>query len=73
MAIMIIIDADDSSNKHWEKLSETLVQEASKTLDNIRTIYVKDVSQGHDIALPKEPDSFTPGPMEVKEDDRWWW
>ncbi|MEW5756085.1 MAG: dodecin family protein [Pseudomonadota bacterium] len=43
MAIVKVIEVLSQSEKSWEHAAQNALQEASKTLRNIRSIYVKDM------------------------------
>ena len=44
MAILKVIEIMASSNKSWEDAANNAVKEASKTLKNIKSVYLKDQS-----------------------------
>ncbi|MEY3350128.1 MAG: hypothetical protein RIQ50_239 [Bacteroidota bacterium] len=44
MAIIKVIEIMSSSTKSWEDAAQHAIQEASKTLHNIRSLYVKEHS-----------------------------
>ena len=44
MAILKVLELMASSNKSWEDAAQQAVKEASKTLTNIRSVYIKDHS-----------------------------
>lgn len=44
MAILKVLELMANSNKSWEDATQQAVTEASKTLHNIRSVYVKDQS-----------------------------
>ena len=44
MAILKVIEILASSNKSWEDATAKAVEEASKTLNNISSVYVQDMS-----------------------------
>lgn len=44
MPILKVIEVMGSSNKSWEDAAQNIVTEAGKTLKNIRSIYVENMS-----------------------------
>ena len=44
MAVLKVIELLANSEKSWEDASQKAVKEASKTLKNIRSVYVQDQS-----------------------------
>ena len=42
MAILKVVEIMSNSTKSWEDAAQSAVEEASKTLHNIRSIYIKD-------------------------------
>ena len=44
MAVLKVIELLANSEKSWEDASQKTVKEASKTLKNIRSVYVQDQS-----------------------------
>ncbi len=44
MAVLKVIELLGQSNKSWEDAAQRMVKEASKTIKNIRSIYVQDMS-----------------------------
>ena len=44
MAILKVIEVLGFSNKSWEDAAQSMVTEAGKTLKNIRSIYIADMS-----------------------------
>jgi dodecin len=42
MSVVKVIEVMSNSTKSWEDAAQKAVQEASKTLHNIRSIYIKD-------------------------------
>lgn len=44
MAILKVIEVLSNSNTSWEDATKKAVREASKTVKNIRSVYVKDQS-----------------------------
>lgn len=44
MAIIKVIEVLANSNKSWEDAAQQAINEASRTLKNIRSIYIKDHS-----------------------------
>ena len=44
MGILKVIEVLSNSNKSWEDATKKAVQHASKTLKNIRSVYVQDKS-----------------------------
>jgi len=44
MAVLKVIEVLSNSDKSWEDATKKAVQEASKTLKNIRSVYVQDQS-----------------------------
>lgn len=44
MGILKVIEVLSNSNKSWEDATKKAVQQASKTLKNIRSVYVQDQS-----------------------------
>lgn len=44
MAILKVIEVMGSSNKSWEDAAQNIVTEAGKTLKNIRSIYIENMS-----------------------------
>lgn len=44
MAILKVIEVLSNSNTSWEDATRKAVKEASKTVKNIRSVYVKDQS-----------------------------
>ena len=42
MAILKVIEVLAESNKSWEEAAQEAIREASKTVENIRSIYIKD-------------------------------
>ncbi|MCB4799300.1 dodecin family protein [Tamlana sp. 62-3] len=44
MAVLKVIEVLSNSNKSWEDATKKAVKEASKTLKNIRSVYVQDQS-----------------------------
>ena len=44
MGILKVIEVLSNSNKSWEDTTKKAVQHASKTLKNIRSVYVQDQS-----------------------------
>ena len=44
MSILKVIEVMDDSSKSWEDAAQKAITEAGKTLNNIRSIYVKDHS-----------------------------
>ena len=44
MGVLKVIEVLSNSSKSWEDATQKAVQQASKTLKNIRSVYVKDQS-----------------------------
>ncbi len=44
MAVLKVIELLANSNKSWEDAAQNAVKHASKTVQNIRSVYVKDLS-----------------------------
>jgi dodecin len=44
MALLKVIELLAESNKGWEDAAQSAVKEASKTLHNIRSIYIKNLN-----------------------------
>ena len=44
MAIMKVIEVLGNSNKSWEDAAQNMVKDASKTVKNIKSIYVKELT-----------------------------
>lgn len=44
MAVLKVIEVLASSNKSWEQATANAVKEASKTIKNIRSVYVNEQS-----------------------------
>ena len=44
MAILKVIEVMGSSNKSWEDAAQNIVTEAGKTVKNIRSIYLENMS-----------------------------
>lgn len=44
MALLKVIELLAESDKNWEDAAQNAVQKASKTLKNIRSVYIKDHS-----------------------------
>ena len=44
MAVLKVIEVLSNSNKSWEDATQNAVKEASKTVKNIRSVYVQDQS-----------------------------
>ncbi|WP_130733534.1 dodecin family protein [Flavobacterium sp. J27] len=44
MAVLKVIEVLSSSEKSWEDATKQAVEKASKTLNNIRSVYVKEQS-----------------------------
>ena len=44
MAVLKVIEVLSNSSKSWEDATQKAVQQASKTLKNIRSVYVQDQS-----------------------------
>ncbi|MBF03026.1 MAG: dodecin [Flavobacterium sp.] len=44
MAVLKVIEILSSSEKSWEDATKQAVEKASKTLNNIRSVYVKEQS-----------------------------
>lgn len=44
MTIMKVIEVMGSSDKSWDDAAQKIVSEASKTVKNIRSIYIQDMS-----------------------------
>jgi len=44
MAILKVIEILANSNKSWEEATENAVKEASKTVKDIRSVYVQDMT-----------------------------
>lgn len=44
MSVLKVIELMGQSEKGWEDASQQVVKEASKTVKNIRSIYIKDLS-----------------------------
>lgn len=44
MAVLKVIEVLANSNKSWEDATRKAVKEASKTIKNIRSVYVKEQS-----------------------------
>lgn len=44
MAIMKVIEVLGNSNKSWEDAAQNMVNDAGKTVKNIKSIYIKDLS-----------------------------
>ena len=44
MAVLKVIEVLSNSNKSWEDATQNAVKEASKTVKNIRSVYVKEQS-----------------------------
>ncbi|WP_299522827.1 dodecin family protein [Winogradskyella sp.] len=44
MAVLKVIEVLSNSNESWEDATRKAVKEASKTLNNIRSVYVQDQS-----------------------------
>ncbi|KJD35501.1 dodecin [Tamlana sedimentorum] len=44
MAVLKVIEVLSNSNKSWEDATKKAVKEATKTLKNIRSVYVQDQS-----------------------------
>lgn len=44
MSIIKVIEVMAHSSKSWEDAAQTAVKEASKTLDNVKSIYIQDHS-----------------------------
>ena len=44
MAVLKVIEIMASSNKSWEQATANAVKEASKTIKNIRSVYVNEQS-----------------------------
>jgi len=42
MAILKVIEVLAESDKSWEAAAQEAIREASKTVENIRSIYIKD-------------------------------
>jgi flavin-binding protein dodecin len=52
MAVLKVIEVLSNSNKSWEDATVKAVKEASKTVKNIRSVYVQDQSaivNGNDV------------------------
>lgn len=43
MAIMKVIEVLGNSNKSWEDAAQNMVKEASKTVKNIKSIYIHEM------------------------------
>lgn len=46
MSVLKVIEIMASSTKGWEDATQNAVKEASKTIKNIRSVYVKDQTAG---------------------------
>ena len=44
MAVLKVIEVLSNSSKSWEEATQNAVKEASKTVKNIRSVYVQDQS-----------------------------
>ncbi len=44
MALLKVIEVMGSSDQSWENAAQTMIDEASKTVNNIRSIYVENLS-----------------------------
>lgn len=44
MPVMKVIELLGASDKSWEDATQMIVSEASKTLGNIRSVYIKELS-----------------------------
>ena len=44
MAVLKVIEVLSNSSKSWEDATKKAVKEASKTVNNIKSVYVKDQS-----------------------------
>lgn len=44
MAILKVIEVMGSSNKSWEDAAQSIVKKTGKTVKNIRSIYLKNLS-----------------------------
>ncbi len=44
MTVMKVIEVMGSSDKSWDDAAQKIVSEASKTVKNIRSIYIQDMS-----------------------------
>ena len=44
MSILKVIELLGSSEKSWEDAAQSMIDEASKTVKNIRSIYIQDMS-----------------------------
>ncbi len=44
MAILKVIEVLGSSDKSWEDAAQNIVSEAGKTVNNIRSIYLENIS-----------------------------
>lgn len=44
MSILKVIEVLGSSNKSWEEAAQNIVSEAGKTVNNIRSIYLENMS-----------------------------
>ncbi|HEY7746798.1 MAG TPA: dodecin family protein [Desulfuromonadales bacterium] len=42
MAILKVIEVLTESNKSWEEAAQDAIREAAKTVENIRSIYIKE-------------------------------
>lgn len=54
MAILKVIEVLSNSNESWEDATKKAVKEASKTVKNIRSVYVKEQSAVVDDGAVKE-------------------
>jgi flavin-binding protein dodecin len=44
MSVIKVLELMSSSNRSWEEAAQSAIAEASKTIKNIRSVYVKDHS-----------------------------
>ncbi len=44
MSVIKVLELMSSSSKSWEEAAQSAIAEASKTVNNIRSVYVKDHS-----------------------------
>ncbi len=44
MSVLKVIEVLSSSNQNWEDATRKAIKEASKTVKNIRSVYIKDQS-----------------------------
>ena len=48
MSVAKVIELTAESSESWEAAAQEAVKEASKTIDNIKSLYVKDMLAGTD-------------------------